>query len=74
MLTVNRLDFNPPVEMTIHKSKTGGKEHDENGLFEETVDRLKNEQPGFRGRSARGGPSPHAGWLGDGYGSAGRAI
>ncbi|MBC8106495.1 MAG: hypothetical protein H7Z14_07895, partial [Anaerolineae bacterium] len=48
VLTVNRLDFNPPVEMTMHKVARGGqKEHDENGLFEETVDRLRSEQPGF---------------------------
>ena len=46
VLTVNRLDFNPPVEMTIHQVTTGGgKPHDENGLFEETVDRLKVDQP-----------------------------
>jgi hypothetical protein len=46
VLTVNRLDFNPPVEMTLHQvTPPGGKPHDENGLFEETVDRLKTDQP-----------------------------
>src|SRR5688572_708584 len=48
VLTLNRLDFNPPVEMSMHKVTTNCREHDNNGLFEETVNRLKMDQPSIQ--------------------------
>lgn len=49
-LVVNRLAFDPPVEMTMHKvfNPDGTPKRDENGLFEETIDRLKADTPGIQ--------------------------
>jgi hypothetical protein len=43
LLKVNRLRFDKPIPMTYHKNDKNGP--DINGLFEETVDRIKTESP-----------------------------
>jgi hypothetical protein len=45
LLKVNRLRFDKPLPMTYHKNDKNGP--DINGLFEETVDRIKTDSPGI---------------------------
>src|SRR5882724_5122091 len=48
VLRVNRLSFSQPVEMTYHKKDPDRADSpDVNGLFQETIERLKNDASGL---------------------------